>query len=162
LFIARHDFTAVVMHLTGNDFWDVDDARYPCSDWMPLLVYEPSGIRLRFPNRQPDDLESNRLSWLVHNSPPPYLPRASVPVSSFAAHLAAAWVDLARRLGHTPAEASDTVREAHLAAILRAARDELSARHVPLVVDSFRDRRLVESGARPTGAEETMKQIAED
>ena len=163
LFIARHDFAAVVIHLTGNDFWDVDDPRYPCSDWKSLLAYEPSGVRLRFPKRPPDDLDSSRLSWLVQNSPPPFVLRAGVRVSSFAAHLAAAWVDLARRLGHAPVEASDSVREAHLAAILRVARDELSARHIPLVVDSFRERRLVESGIRPeTGAEDTMKRIAED
>jgi hypothetical protein len=62
-----------------------------------------------------------------------------------------------------PADEGDGVREAHLAAILRDARDELRARHIPFVVDTFRDRRAVEAGI-PTKnwGEDRMKEIAED
>jgi hypothetical protein len=162
LFIARHDFTAVVMHLTPNDFWGVDEAQYPCSDWQPLLVYGPSGTGLRFPDVHPYTIQRSRLSWLLQNSPPPYVLRACVRFSSFAAHLAAALVHLGRRLGYMPADVGDVVREAHLAAILRDARDELSARHIPLVVDSFRERLEVESGKlAEEGVEASMKRIAE-
>jgi hypothetical protein len=161
LFIARHDFTAVVMHLTPNDFWGVDDAQYPCSDWRPLLAYDTNGTRLRFPTAQSGDGGRSYFWWLVQNSPPPYLLRACVRFSDFAAHAAAAFVQLGRRLGGTPADVGDAVREAHLTAILRDARDELRARHIPLVIDSFRDRTAVESGHRPEdGADVRMQRIA--
>jgi hypothetical protein len=49
-------------------------------------------------------------------------------------------------------------RADHLTAILR---DKLGARHIPLVVDSFRDRLIVESGHPTTnGPADRMKQIA--
>jgi hypothetical protein len=159
LFIARHDFTAVVMHLTPNDYWGVDDAQYPCSNWRSLLVYGDAGTRLRFATAYEGSRSS--LWWLVQNSPPPYVLRACVRYSSFAAHLAAAFVQLGQRLGGAPAEVSDTIREAHLTAVLRDARDELRARRIPLIVDSFRDRPAIESGGRgENSVDDRMQRIA--
>jgi hypothetical protein len=163
LFIAQHDFDAVVMHLTPNDYGGIDDCQYPCSEWKSLLVYEPSGTRLRFPIGHPQYANKSRLAWLMQNSPPPYILRASVGVSSLAAHLSAAVVYMGRRLGYMPADVGDSVRDAHLTAILRDARDELGAGHIPLVVDIFRDRGAVEAGKPPADwAEDKMKGMAED
>ena len=162
LLLARMDFTAVVMHLTPNDWAGIDDREYPCTGGEPLLVYGPTGTRLRFATGS-DAGQRTQLRWLVQNSPPPYILRACVRFSSFAAHLAAAFVQLARRLGYTPIDEGDAVREANVTAILRDARDELAARHIPLVVDSFRSRQAVESGIPTVNADEDrMKQLAQD
>jgi hypothetical protein len=161
-FLAQHRFTAVVMHLTPNDYGDVDQRQYSCSGWLPLLMYGPSGTRLRFPTpRSPQD--ESRLAWLMQNSPPPYILRAAVGFSSSAAHLSAALVHTGRRLGYMYGDEDDRVREAHLAAILRDARDELQARHIPFVVDILRDRGAVEAGT-PTqdGWDDKLEQIAKD
>jgi hypothetical protein len=162
LFIARHEFTAVVMHLTPNDFWGVDEPQYPCSDWKSLLVYAPSGTRLRFPTAHPYDLSRSRLAWLMQNSPPPYALRATLRYSAFSAHAAAALVHIGRRLGYAAADVGDEVREAHLEAILRDARDELNARHIPLVVDIFHERQTLESNEPSDPSDNiVMKHIAE-
>ncbi|MEO8601925.1 MAG: hypothetical protein ABI629_05060 [bacterium] len=161
LFVARAPFSAVVMHLTGNDRWGVDEPQYPCSDWQPLLAYDPSGVRLRYATAQPGAADRSRLRWLVQNSPPPYVLRAAVRFSSLAAYGAAAFVGTSRRLGSTAAAEDDAVHLAHLTAILRAARDELAARHIPFIVDSFHDRQVVESGIpAPNSAENEMQRAA--
>jgi lysophospholipase L1-like esterase len=64
--------------------------------------------------------------------------------------------------GDTPPDEGDSVREAHLTAILRDVRDELCSRRIPLVVDIFRDRGAIEAGTPTDWAEDTMKKIAED
>jgi len=162
-FIARHDFTAVVMHLTGNDLSGIDERQYPCSDWQSLLVYEPAGTRLRFATAQQAAGGGGRLEWFVRVSPPPYVLRAGVRFSALAAHLAAALVQLSRHAGGATAAPDDAEPEAHLRAILRDARDELRARHIPLLVDSFPNRLVVESGRRAqAGDEETMQRIARE
>jgi hypothetical protein len=162
-FLSRHHFTAVVMHLTPNDYGDVDQRQYPCSSWQPLLVYESSGTRLRFPTSRSHGEDKGRLAWLMQNSPPPYVLRAAVSFSAAAAHLSAAFVHAGRRLGYMYVRDDDHVREGHLAAILRDARDELRARHIPFVVDILRDRGAVEAGT-PTqnGWDDRLKQIAEE
>lgn len=161
-FLAAHRFTAVVMHLTPNDYGDVDQRQYPCSGWQPLLSYGSSGTHLRFPTARARHDET-RLGWLMQNSPPPYVLRAAVGFSSSAAHLAAAFVYAGRRLGSMYGDEDDGVREAHLATILRDARDELQARDVPFVVDVLRDRNAVEAGT-PTqdGWDDKLKRLAQD
>lgn len=163
LFIAQHDFDAVIMHLTGNDFWGVDERQYPCSDWLPLLVYDGPHTRLRFAEPQHDDAARDSRWRFVETSPPPFVLRAGVRVSALAAYAAAAFVHFGRQIGTAPGEVPDAERVAHLRAILRDARDELAARHIPLLVDSFHDRQEVESGI-PTehGAEDAMQQIAQE
>lgn len=160
-FVEKGDFDAVVLHLTGNDYWGVDQPQYPCSDWQPLLVYGDGATRLRFP-AQPPSGHRNRFAWFMQNSPPPYLLRAGVQVSTLAAHAAAALIQLGRRLGYDTGDVGDEVREAHLAAILRDARAELDARRIPLIVDSFWERHEVQAGApAENGSESRMKRIAE-
>jgi hypothetical protein len=164
LIIERHHFTAVVMHLTPNDYTDVDaPARYPCTHGQSLLEYGPLGPRLRLADASPAEETPGDLPWLIQNSPPPYVLRACVGSSSFAAHLAAAWVAAALRLGYAPAYVGDdTIRKAHLTAILREARDELKRRHIPLVVDIFRDRSDVETGSNRSDDVDWMKHAAEE
>lgn len=138
------DFTVVVMHLTPNDFTDLDQPHYPCSGGASLLVYDgATAPRLRFERPYPWDQEQGAL-WLVLHSPPPYVLRASVDFSSFGSHLAALWVKTVGTLGGTITSTTDDVRVAHLTAILQAARSELSAQRIALVVNLFPDREDVE------------------
>jgi hypothetical protein len=153
-------FTAVVMHLNPNDYFDVDDRQYPCSNWEPLLVYEDTGTRLRYAT--PNERGKSKFAWLMQNSPPSYVLRAALKFSALAAHLAAVEILVGRRLGYGVSDVGDGVRESHLTAILRDARDELRARDIPVIVNSFRDRPAIESGiSNENLAEEKMKRIAE-
>jgi hypothetical protein len=160
----RHAFSAVVMHLTPNDWGDLDAPRYPCTGGQPLLRYGPLGTPLRRdPVAAPRDGQRDPW-WLWQNSPPPYVLRSFVDVSAFAAHLAAAWIGVGLRLGLTPTAAGDdAIRAAHLSAILRAARDEERARGIALVVNVFRERDALEAGRpAPNGTVERMKGLAEE
>jgi hypothetical protein len=162
LFTQQHDFTAVVMHLNPNDYFDVDDRQYPCSNWEPLLIYDSAGARLRYDT--PHERRKSRFAWLMQNSPPLYLLRACLKFSALAAHLAGAQILIGRRLGYAVPDAGTAVRESNLTAILRDARDELSARGIALVVNTFRDRPAIESGIREDNwaGESRMKRIAEE
>jgi hypothetical protein len=159
-FLTRNDVDAVVMHLTPNDYDDVDRPYYPCSDWKPLLVYGPSGTGLRFTEPRPYGREAQLVAW--QQSPPPFVLRACVHFSSLAAHLAAAIVDIQQRVAARSTVRSDAERRAHVTAIMRDVVAELRVRDVPLVVNVFRDRAGVERNLIPESApEDTMRQIAE-
>lgn len=162
LLSERHAFSAVVMHLTPNDFGDLDAPRYPCTGGEPLLRYGPFGTPLRREGVAAMAESARDALWLWQHSPPPYVLRAFVGVSSFAAHLAAAWIALELRLGMAPAAGGDdAIRAAHLSAILHAMRDELRARGIPLVVSVFRERDALERGEPASnGTVERMQAMA--
>jgi hypothetical protein len=145
---------AVVPLFEGNDLSEIDKG-HQCSEWRPLLAYGPRGAALRFPDRPH---ESHAL-WEVarSTSPPPYLLRVAVTRSKVAALLAAAMAAL-----QTPdvnAAESDEVRWEHLEMILRAMRDDLRARAIPLVVVVLPLRQLVERG-QPGEVELRMIRVA--
>lgn len=159
-FMVRNDVDAVLMHLTPNDYEDVDRPYYPCSEWKPILVYGPSGTRLRFAEARPYGREAQLVSW--QQNPPPYVLRAGARFSSLAAHLAAAIVDIQQRIAARSTRRNEADRHAHFTAIMRDVVNELRARDVPLVVSIFRDRAAVERNLLPANApEDTMRQIAE-
>jgi hypothetical protein len=154
--ISQQPIDAVVMHLNPNDPGEIDRP-FPCSGWQSLMVYDGGAPQLRFRAAHTPDPRAMRLRLLLQNSPPPYLLRAAVRFSAAAAHLAATCVSLGRRLAFTFEE--DELRaQAHVTACLRAARDELRARHIPLVVDILHWQRPVEE-RKPDDQE--MKATAE-
>lgn len=154
--IARQPIDAVVMHLNPNDSLEIDGP-YPCAGWESLLVYDGGAPRLRYATDHPID-HPNRLRLLLERSPPPYLLRAALRFSAAAAHLAAACVQLGRSLGYTSLAGGPEVGSAHIEMILRAARDELGARHIALVADVLHYRFDAEARLHQT----TLKAIPED
>ena len=154
--VALHPIDAVVMHLNPNDSGEIDEP-FPCSDWKSLMVYDGGVPQLRFPTAHTPDPREMRLRLLLQNSPPPYLLRAVVDSSAAAAHLSAALVSLGRRLAF--AYDRDELRgQAHIRVCLSAARDELMARHIPLVVDILHFTGAVQNRKSDN---ETMKATAE-
>ncbi len=79
------------------------------------------------------------------NGPPPYLARVLIRHSAAARWIAAASVLLPRRLDY--AQTDPAVKIAHLEAVLRAARDELRAHHIPFVVVLFDEQTDTLSGS---------------
>jgi hypothetical protein len=131
--VALHDVDLAVMYIfEGNDVDALDDY-YPCCHWQSLLTYGPAGVALRCPTAGGIDLSGAGTTWLRYNGPPPYLVRVLIPYSSAAAYLGAAivsWMPLAP----IAVQQSQETKLLHLESILRAARDELRARHVSFVV----------------------------
>jgi hypothetical protein len=125
--IARQRFDVVTMYLfDGNDLRDLDGP-YPCCGFASLLTYDDSAPHLRCATPTPFDVTATGFEWIRYNGPPPYLLRTLVDDSAAAAHLAAALINAGQRYSLT---STSTVaeRSEHLAAILRAARDELARR----------------------------------
>jgi hypothetical protein len=110
----------------GNDLRDLDGP-YPCCAFAPLLVYDDAAPRLRCPTPTPFDVGAAGFEWVRYNSPPPYFLRVLVDDFAAAAHVAAALVDAGHRYSLTSVSTS-AEQHAHLAAILRAARDALARR----------------------------------
>jgi len=143
--LAHQKVDLSVMYVfEGNDLDGLDD-HYPCCHWQSLLTYD-SEVALRCPNAPTLDLGQAGTTWLRYNSPPPYLVRVLIPYSSAAAHLGAAII------GAMPNQplAVRQPRElqfAHLAAILRAARDAAQAAHVQFAVVVLPTREWVENPA---------------
>jgi len=139
--IASHKIDLVVMHIyEGNDL-DGLDSQYPCCDWQSLLVYDGGVAALRCAQAVAPDLGHAGLTWLRYHNPPPYLVRALVDTSSAAAHLAAALTLEPFFLVDQPTQ----TRLEHIELILRAARKELEARHIALVVDVLPARTWLET-----------------
>jgi hypothetical protein len=131
--LALQHVDEVVMYpFEGNDIRDVDGP-YPCCEWQPLLAYGDDGASLRCKHATRPDLSYATWTWLRYNSPPPYLVRALIGRSVAAAYLGALMTEPGMRASLILNQSNET-RSSHLAAILRSARDELSARHIPFVV----------------------------
>jgi lysophospholipase L1-like esterase len=158
--LSLHPPDLVVMHLTSNDLQELDQP-YPCADWQPLLTYDGE-TRLRFAQAHLSNINRQRLRWLIHNSPPPYLLRLAVGFSHTAALAAAAFVRLGHRLGYSLPETDEDSHRPQLAAILRAARDELHRGGIPFVVNilPWRPRLEAHAPADETWVETKMKRIA--
>src|SRR5205085_3254601 len=127
----------------------------------PLLVYDGEP-RLRFAQAHLSNLDRQRLRWLVHNSPPPYVLRVALGFSHAAGFAAAGFVHLGHRLGYALPDTDEDSHRAHLEAILRAARDELRRRGIPFVVNilPWRPRLEAHTPADDTWVETKMKRIA--
>lgn len=122
---AGRRFDVVTMYLfEGNDLRDLDGP-YPCCGFATLLTYDDGGARLRCATPTPFDAAASGFEWLRYNSPPPYVVRTLVDDSAAAAHVAAALVGMGQRYSLT-STSSEAERRAHLATILRTARDELA------------------------------------
>ena len=131
--LALQTVDQVVMYpFEGNDIRDVDGP-YPCCGWQPLLSYGNDGASLHCKKATAPDLSYATWTWLRYNSPPPYVVRALIGRSVAAAHLAGLMVEPGLRASLILDQSNDT-RLSHLTAIFRSAREELSARHIPLVV----------------------------
>jgi lysophospholipase L1-like esterase len=130
--LERARFDLVVLHLfTGNDIKEMDTAYPFCADG-PLLDYDASPPRPRCPSpgrRFP----RSRLAWMLAHSPPPYALRALAGRSALASRSALGLLSLRARLFGEKGE--EARAWAHLEAVLRAFRDDLAARRIPLVVD---------------------------
>ncbi|MFI5365353.1 MAG: SGNH/GDSL hydrolase family protein, partial [Candidatus Binatia bacterium] len=128
--VAREPVDLAVMYLfAGNDLVGLD-APHPCSNWQSILVYEAGHATLRFPSA-PKSARGIGLSWLVINSPLPYLGRVMI-----VAHSAVA-AFLGGLLDSWSAQAVSTnpqIPFEHLESILRSARDDLREKHIPFVV----------------------------
>ena len=151
---------AVVFHLAVNDLADIDTTPLPCAGYQTLLSYPPHGPPvLRHPT--PSRMESaHGVTWLLVQSPPPYVLQALLPGSMLASWTSWGLLRAGMALGFT---GSEPTREkvAHLAAILRAARDETRARGAAIAVQVYGER----AGDAPAGASaegtELMVRIAE-
>jgi hypothetical protein len=129
--LDRHHVDLAVMYLfAGNDLSGLD-APHPCSNWQSLLVYEGVDARLRFPDAPRSDGEIG-LTWLLINSPLPYLGRALIVAHSAAAAFMGSALASWSALGAHPN--FQQVAFNHLESILRSARDHLRERHIPFVV----------------------------
>jgi hypothetical protein len=128
--VARIRLDLAVMYLfAGNDMNGLD-APHPCSRWESILVYEGGRAALRFP----DAPESDRgigLTWLLINSPLPYLARVMIVWNSAAAAFCGAALDAWASKVDAP---NARLEFEHLEAILRSARDELGAQNVAFAV----------------------------
>jgi len=128
--VAREPIDLAVMYLfAGNDLIGLD-APHPCSNWKSLLVYEDGSARLRFPDGPQNDRQLG-LTWLIINSPLPYLARVMIVWHS--ATMAILGGALDAWATHTAA-VTPQVQFQHLESILRSARDELHEKHIPFVV----------------------------
>ncbi|MBI3781965.1 MAG: hypothetical protein HY270_01050 [Deltaproteobacteria bacterium] len=144
--IALHDLDMVVMHVfEGNDLSGLDDS-YPCCNWQSLFLYSDGRATERCPTASAVDFGKAGITWLRYNSPPPYLIRALVPYSAAAGHLAATIVNYMNQMPQALVQ-SEKEELQHLETILRTARDELRARHIPFVVDVLPARKWI--GAAP-------------
>src|SRR5262249_27443383 len=71
--IARHSVDLAAIYLfEGNDLNGLD-APHPCSNWQPILSYAGGQATLHFPS--PHNDRGIGLTWLLINSPMPYLLR---------------------------------------------------------------------------------------
>jgi lysophospholipase L1-like esterase len=150
--VASEHFDLVVMYVYEENDLDGLDSDYPCCHWQSLLTYDGSTARPRCSIPSQAELSRAGWTWLRDESPPPYLVRVMIGWSSAAAYLGAA-------LKAEPfflTSQSTEQRLAHLEAILRATRDELRARNVPLLVVVLPGRRWAED---PTRAESHAPQI---
>jgi hypothetical protein len=130
--LERTSFDLVVVHLfTGNDVIEMDTAFPFCGDG-PLLDYESSPPRARCPAPS-SRFARSRLSWMLAHSPPPYALRALAGSSQLARRSALGLLALRTRVLGAPRD--EEVSWTHIEAVLRAFRDELGARKIPLVVD---------------------------
>jgi hypothetical protein len=157
----RVHFDLVVMSLfAGNDFDDIDNP-YPCCAWQPILTY--AGFRPELSCRVPTTLEAAmQLPAYVAQSPPPYLLRVASAVSAGAAYSAATFALWSRPVANDGMTADRRDKRAHLAAILRAARDELAERGTALVVVVLPERAALEGEDRTSIADgRAMHEIAE-
>ena len=106
------------------------DSPHPCANWQSILSYDGDHATLRFPSAPHND-RGIGLTWLLINSPMPYLLRVMIAGhSAAAAFVGSALTSLSTRASAMPVE---TLLQ-HLESILRSARDELRERHIRLVV----------------------------
>ncbi len=158
--LAHQHVDAVVFHLAVNDLADIDTTPLPCAGYQTLLSYPPHGPPvLRHPT--PSRMESaHGVTWLLVQSPPPYVLQALLPGSMLASWTSWGLLRAGMALGFTGSEPT-RVKVAHLAAILRAARDETRARGAAFAVQVYGER----AGDAPAGASaegtELMVRIAE-
>lgn len=128
--IVRHQIDLAVMYLfEGNDLNGIDSP-HPCANWQPILSYADNQAALRFPAAPRND-RGIGLTWLLINSPLPYLGRVMIAApSTAAAFVGSALASLSAR---GSAEPLDVLLQ-HLESILRSARDELRERGIQFVV----------------------------
>lgn len=127
--IEHHRIDLAIMYLfEGNDYGGLD-LPHPCSNWQSLLTYHDGQAQLRFSS--PTANEGIGLTWLIANSPLPYLGRALIAADSAAAAFAGS--ALASWSVSLNSDHSDDTFD-HLECILRSARDELRAKQIPFVV----------------------------
>ncbi len=157
----RIDFDLAVMSLfAGNDLDDIDKP-YPCCAWQPILTYDGPRPELRCPVPTPLEV-AMQLPAYVAQSPPPYLLRVASAVSAGAAYGAATFAHWGQSTGNEVVEPDRLDKRAHLAVILRAARDELAERGTALVVVVLPVRAALEGRDRTSMADgQTMREIAE-
>lgn len=125
----REPFDLVVMYLfAGNDTRGIG-APHPCSNWESVLAYDHGRARLRYPNG-PVSNNSTDLSWLVRNSPMPYLLRVLITQGS----VAAAFIGAVQPLEKLAYRIDCQVQDRRLEMILKSVRDDFAKRGIPFVV----------------------------
>lgn len=140
--VSRKPFDLVVVHLfTGNDIKEMDSAYPFCADG-PLLDYESASLRARCP-KPGFRLARSRLGWMLAHSPPPFALRALAGRSALAKRSALGL--LALRMKVMGEHREESLAWSHLEAVLRAFRDELAAKGIPLVVDVLPLREALEA-----------------
>jgi len=129
--LARHPIDLATIYIfAGNDLGGVD-APHMCSDGKSLLVYDEGQARLRFPDAPKTDRRIG-LSWLVRNSPLPYLLRVMIAYDS----AAAAFVGSALTSWALKGVSGDspTTQLQHIELVLATARDQLRSRNIAFAV----------------------------
>jgi lysophospholipase L1-like esterase len=130
---ALHPSRVVVHLFTGNDFYDIDRAA-SCCEAGPLFEYEGGTARQRCPTPRWTFTKKARL----RNVPAPYPLRLMTGFSWAARHAVTAinqiQLEHLNYLFEPRAELSEETAAAHNEALLKALRDDLAARHIPLTV----------------------------
>src|SRR5262249_32973640 len=120
----------VVVHLfPGNDVDDMDQPIACCDDG-PLLDYRPDGAVARCPHVSWPAGEGESLGWFARHSPPPYPLLYGARRSDLLSWTTVALLRF-RRVGNTAKPDRET-QWAHLEAAMKALRDEVSRRNIPL------------------------------
>jgi hypothetical protein len=150
--IDRANPTRVIVHLfTGNDMEEMDHP-YSCCEAQPFFTYDGGIAQARCPT--PRWRFTNAM--IVGQAPAPYPLRALIRVSWAARHAVTTFARLADAISLQLAQTrppDDEVTYAHIEAVLKALRDDLRARQIPLVISVLPFRGALES-SRPKDSRE--------
>jgi len=136
------DLDAVFFYtLSLGDLADIDKPYAHCPDG-PLLSYRGDGVEPRCDEPRFDS--AGPRPWL--GSPAPYAVRVATRFSVLARHIAHAFHRVATNADWEFGEASTTRRWERYEAIMKAARDDLGARNVRVVVVMMPGRNLLDQG----------------
>ncbi len=129
--VERMPVRLVVLHLCLYNDWDDPVQTWTCCGDGPVLDFAEDGTPLdRCP--RPESATPNPVAWLLRETPPPYVAAATAAYSEFSRHLVAAFTRLSDSFSqrYRPVQPKESWHRG----ILKALRDDLAARGIPLVV----------------------------